>query len=465
MRRSSAATLSSWLTFAAILVCSLAAAFAASVGDVYIGVLVGVILLFLAVSRPREGAILALILGLLQYGPTKTIPLFPHSFTLVDDLLLLGVGVRLLLDALQKQYRPPLWVLGWVGAWALAGALGAVMNGVDFTTVLSSYRWMFLPVVLYVASSRYGGQRRFAALVVGVVIANTLAQAVLAVVQALGARQIGDTSFGLLGPGGANLLGFVLLIGVSLLAAGVGRPAMRMGGVALGLLGIVCSAARAAMVAAPFALLAGQRGLLRRPSRIAAIVAFVVVGMLASAILFGTMGMSLATGLSPSRVLAAQYDSHSGGRLIYARGLSTVLEGDPLSWAVGLGPGQYTSVVGQQYAAPAFVRVRIREAVTSRYATPDIEWVTVMGEYGAFGITCLLAVLIRPLWLGRLPSQRLLESDGSALAMVTRAAPSLVIIALVGSLSNNFFEYQPASYGWWAVLGLVEAANYVRSGV
>jgi hypothetical protein len=42
---------------------------------------------------------------------------------------------------------------------------------------------------------------------------------------------------------------------------------------------------------------------------------------------------------------------------------------------------------------------------------------------------------------------------------IERAAPSIVLIGVLGMTVLTILEYQPFSYAWWALLGLMEAAS------
>src|SRR5665647_872401 len=445
-------------------VCGLAVAFVIGAGDQYIGPLIGLVLLTFAAYRPREGAILGVLLGLLQYGPTKALVILPHSFVIVDDLLIVGVGVRWSLDTLLKGVGGPVWVMSWLCAWMLLGLFSAVANGTDLVTMLLSYRMLFLPAILYLASARYGGERRYARWLVGVVIGVCILQSVVAVAQALQAGRVGDTSFGLLGPGGANALGYLVLMGTALIVAGEGRPLARFAGVALGLVAIVCSASRAVLFIAPIGLLLTQSGRLRKPMRIVLVVGLAAAAAGFTLIAFGPSTTGAWARLSPSVLLQAQSDPDGGGRLIYVKGLPTVLGSDLLLWAAGLGPGQYTSVTAQKDPPPALLKVRVKKVHSSGFAYPDSELTTVMGEYGVLGLVCFVALLSRPLWLWWRPSLRRLRRGRGVLAQVTRAAPTLVLVAVVASLATNFFENGILSYPWWALVGLLEAARVREEG-
>ena len=186
-----------------------------------------------------------------------------------------------------------------------------------------------------------------------------------------------------------------------------------------------------------------------------------VVGLAAAAAGFTLIafGPYTTATISPSVLLQAQSDPDGGGRLLYVKGLPTVLGSDPVLWAAGLGPGQYTSMTAQKDPPPALLNVRVKKVQSSGFAYPDSEWTTVMGEYGVLGLVCFVALLSRPLWLWWRPSLRRLRRGRGVLAQVTRAAPTLVLVAVVGSLTTNFFESGILSYPWWALVGLLEAAR------
>ena len=156
---------------------------------------------------------------MLQYGPTKTAHFVPESFTVLDDFLVVALGLRWVLDVAARRASPPTWVTTWLLIWIGVGTMTAVARGIGFMTVAVTYRWLFLPGILYLLCAHYARQDGFARRVIRMVIGIALLQAALAIVQAGLARSIGDSAYGLLGPGGANALGFIILLAIVLVAA------------------------------------------------------------------------------------------------------------------------------------------------------------------------------------------------------------------------------------------------------
>jgi hypothetical protein len=411
-------------------------------------VALGGVALLVGFAGPRKAALLALALGMLQYGPTKALHVVPLSFTVIDDILLLGLGIRWLADVSLRRTTPPLWATTWLLVWMAFGLLDTVAYGISIATTLESFRWMFLPAVLYVVSAQHGRERGFARSLIRIVVAVGLLQAAVAIAQAFNARSIGDGSFGLLGQGGANALGFLILLTVVLVAADGGSLSRSVWPIALGIAGIVASSARAAIIVLPFALILAYRGRLRRPAAALALVAIVTASGYVVVLAFERSQMNVRQDLSPARLVVAQLDTpnHGGGRLLPLLRLPTLFGTSPLVWATGLGPGQYGSAFRQIPSMRNF-----------SYSIANSEWVVILGEYGLVGVLCFLAILVRPLRLAIGESR---PRDGIPWALqISRAAPSIILIAVVGMTVLTILEYQPFSYPWWALLGLLEAAS------
>src|SRR5665648_966227 len=96
----------------------------------------GGVAFLVAFGLPRTAVFVALALGMLQYGPTKTLHLFPPSFTVLDDILLLALGLRWLVDVAFGRTAPPAWVTMWLLVWMAIGLLSAVGHGISVMTTL-----------------------------------------------------------------------------------------------------------------------------------------------------------------------------------------------------------------------------------------------------------------------------------------------------------------------------------------
>ena len=401
-----------------------------------------------AFGRPRPAALVALALGMLQYGPTKTFHLVPRSFTVLDDVLLCGLGLRWLVDVARRRTSPPVWVTVWLLVWMGTGLLSTLIHGISITTTLASYRWMFLPTVLYMASAQYGRERGFARNVIRVVVTVGLLQAAVAIAQAVVARSIGDTSFGLLGPGGANVLGFVILLAVVLLVAGSTPISRSVWPIILGILGIIAASVssgdfddavrvRARLPGEAHEAGGGARPR-RRPGR---------CGPGGRGGLSGRRLLMCSTRCSPCTSCALSYRT-----LIVAEDACCPWKRCPASsvrarWPgrSAWGPGRYGSA---WHGSSLLAQVRLQ----GRQLGVDRD----LGR-------------VWPGWSAVLPGdpRPSSQSVASQIAAARRfswarqialAAPSIVLIGALGMTVLTILEYQPFSYPWWALLGLLEAA-------
>lgn len=422
----------------------------------------------LGILRPREGALLALVLGLVQFGPTRTFPVLPQIFTLADDALIVGLALRWLSDSLLRRTVTNPWVSGGLGAWAVATGVSALVARTTPATVLLALRGIGLPMLLYPVVATYVSHAASRRWVVRIILWNAVGQAVLALFQWAANRGNIDAAYGLLGPGGANALGFVLLSGVVFIAAEERLTAARWVE-AIGItIGIVAASARAAMFGIPVAVAIAVRRRLARLRVVTLVIVVVGAALLAVGYYYQNSTRSIAYDLSPSSILEAQTVPTQGGRLIYAFALPGVLSRQPFGWALGVGPGGFTSYVGVNDRSPAYLDVApFNSASSTGRASPDNEWVAVLGEYGLLGLTILLLMLFRPAWLAfsmrRVGGTGLIEDAD----LLVNVLPAALFLVLYGGMSINYLEYQPLAYVWWATAGLMEslAAEVRLSGV
>jgi hypothetical protein len=398
---------------------------------------------------PRATLLLALALGMLQYAPTRVIGVAPGAFTAIDDLLLVSLGLGLVLGVASRRFSPPGWTTVWLLVWMGAGVVVAAAYGTAIMSVLESYRWMFLPVVTFFACAQFAQEAAFARLVIRLIVVIALIQAAVAVLQAAMTGGIGDQSFGLLGYGGANFLGFIILFAVVLV--GVRRPTglRELLLVGLGSLGVLAAQSRAGIITLPVVLLIVFRRWFNKPVAAVAVVMAVILAVGLVAFAFNESSMTVSGDLSPLKLIEAQFQSpdRGGGRMLPLLQLPDVFGSSPAAWAAGLGPGQYGSAYHQ-----------IPSMLQYQYQVANSAWTIIAGEYGLLGLTALLAILGRALWISR--RTRGLQNPDWA-GQMSRAAVSIVIIAAFGMTVGSFLEYQPASYPFWALLGLIEAAYAV----
>jgi hypothetical protein len=399
---------------------------------------------------PRFAVLAALALGMLQYAPTKAYPVLPGAFTAVDDLLLLMLGLRWAAGVAAGRTRPPMWVLALLGIWMGAGIVNVVVRDISLMTAAASYRLLFMPALLFLLCADHARRPGFARSVINVIVAVALLNAAVAIVQAVLIGSIRLGASGLMAYGGANALGFIILLAIVLVASRGGSTAQTAWLVILGLFGMIAAQSRAAIITAPVALVLPYRRRLGRPAVVLSVVVVVVAAAVVLSVALSRSNMTVSRDLWPGRLIAAQMQSpdRGGGRLLPLFQLPTMFAASPLSWIGGLGPGQYGSAFHQ-----------IPWLLHYTYQVANSEWTVIWGEYGILGLLCLGAILGRVLVICR----RARDVDGPAwVAQVVRAAPSVVLVALMGMTVLAILEYQPFSYPFWAVLGLIEAAYLGR---
>ncbi len=409
----------------------------------------------LAMMFPVLGMAVAVAMGMLQYALTKSYPVLPSSFTLVDDVVVVVLFMRWLGSVSLGRARVPGWFSCWAATWLTFALVNVAASGLGASWSLEGLRSMFLPLMLYPIASEYAGRERALRFVLRVVVLVILVGAGAAIIQALASGAVGDQAYGLLGPGGANVLGFTALLGATILLSEPNLGPAQWAGVAVMLGALAASAARAALFVTPIALFLTLRGRPAKVMRLVIMIAIVAVGVQVVATVYSASGLDASSSLSPDALVRDQNNPNFGGRLLYAKALPKLFQQDALNWLTGLGPGRYTSAVGVQKMAPAYVAARpISTTTATGYANADSEWVTIVGEYGLVGLMCAVLILARPAYLAlRAP---LLLSLPKARQTLTRATPAIICIAVMAAFSSNAFEYQPFAYALWVLLGFAE---------
>jgi O-antigen ligase len=178
-----------------------------------------------------------------------------------------------------------------------------------------------------------------------------------------------------------------------------------------------------------------------------ALVAVLAASALVVVVAFQTSHTDVFHEMSPVYIVRAQLQNpdRGGGRLLPLEKLPGFFGSSPVAWTIGLGPGRY----GSAWHQIPFLR-------KYAYSVANSDWTVISGEYGLVGLLCFLAILIRPLRLSRRRSR--LRDDLPWARQIALAAPSLVLVGALGMTVATILEYQPFSYPWWALLGLLEAA-------
>jgi O-Antigen ligase len=456
MTPSLAAQSKAWGATAVVCCLMIATGAAVSQTPLVAGVAVGLAMVALTLMFPVAGLITALVFGVLQYSLTKAYPVLPSSFTLTDDVIVAALFLRWLGSVGLRRTTPPVWFSFWIAVWLTVGVANVVAGGLSAVWSLEAFRSMFLPLMLYPIASEFAGREKTLRLILRVIVALTLFGSAIAIWQAFAGRAIGDRAFGFLSPGGANILGFLSLLGAIILLSAPKPSSRYLVAAGVMLAAIVASAARAALIVTPLVILLTLRGRSAKVARVVALLAVLVTGGYLVAAVFWASGLSPSTSLSPGRLVSAQDNANFGGRLLYARALPELFQGDPVNWLVGLGPGQYVSVVGVQREAHSYMAARPASITSGTgYASADNEWVAIVGEYGVAGILCVLMILARPVYLALFRSGPLIDLSESQQTLA-RATPAVVCIGVMAAMIVNAFEYQPFAYALWVLLGLSE---------
>jgi len=410
-------------------------------------VVFGAVLLVVAFIRPKEAVFFILAYGLLQFGWTRTFQLVPETVALADDVALLGLGLRLLVDIVSRRvWLPSWWMIGVVG-WLGVATFTWLARSLPAEQSLLALRGVWLPVVVSGALFCYLVDVRDRRGVVKLIIAVAAIEGVLAVTQWLANPTNPDAAYGLLGPGGANLLGYQLAISATVIIS-IGSSSWRTAVRALpAVAGLVATSARSALLVFPMVLLAAnvRRLRLRTVLVLSLATAAAVAGV---GTYYSTAGRSVEQDLSPRRLLESQRIGERGGRLLYAAALPEVLDRLEGGWLIGAGPGQFTSFVGVTSRAPLLVlNAPPSSQSQTGYAHADIQWVAILGEYGLLGLACAMTLVIGPV-VASLKT----EDDGDEMLRSLRASlPAVAALVVVGSTANNFLEFQPTAYLWWSL--------------
>ncbi len=419
------------------------------------GIVVAALLAFTAaVVFPHGTLPVVLVLGLVQFGPTKAYPVLPIEFSYVDDIMVLGLFVRWFLETTRERKPVPLGLALPLGLLAVVATVSAFANGRPASQVLLAARGLLLPMALCLVAVRAGSEAASRALLLRIVKIVVVAQAVLAMVQWLARPWHVDGAFGLLGPGGANALGYLFVIVACLEIPTLGRRRVAEWAALTALVaGTVVAAARGAMAVLVPAVAAASRAV--RRARMAGAVA-ILAGVLVASVTayYAASGRDIGIDLAPSSLIRAQGISEQGGRMLYVALLPAVLNGTPGGWVYGVGPGGFTSYVGMNARTALLVRTAPRSADSQTgLGNADSEWVAVLAEYGIAGVLCVLALMLRP---ALVTWKRTRTAEGEASDALSNAMPAIVIVTVFAAASLNVLEYQPLSYVFWVLAGLAE---------
>lgn len=420
-------------------------------GEVGAVVILALIAFAAAVARPAAMLPVALVLGLLQFGPTRAYPILPVGASFIDDVIVLGLFCRWLIEAIRYGPSVDRGMIAPLALLAAIGVVSALVHAQSIDRMLLAFRGLLLPATLYLVSARYAEDPRLRRRLIRWVVALAALHAVAAIGQWLSSPGKIDSAFGLLGAGGANALGLLALIAACLIVASERMSAARWVLIAALCAGMVASSARAAMIATFPALVVAMR------NRLVRVRSFVLVGLLAAVTIlsvshyYRVSGRDIREDLAPSYLLHAQYVPEQGGRMLYLAAVPGMLQASRWGWVLGVGPGGFTSYVGVNARSKTLLAVAPPSTLSeSGLGNADSEWVAVLGEYGIVGLGCILVLMIRPAVVA-LRRQRAGDLD-----IMTGAMPAIVVTGLLGATAMNFLEYQPLAYAFWILAGVTE---------
>jgi hypothetical protein len=428
------------------------------------GALFAVVLLVGAFALPRQAIIVVVVVAMLQYLPVRAIPVLPQEAVLLDDLILVGIVLRLVADLALSRVRVRFWILGPLVGFILVAVASTLVNRVAPVWTANALRALLLPMALVPAAAVYLEEPKDRLTLLNTIVALAVINAVASFVQWLSNPASPDIGWGFLGPGGANGSGFLSLIG--LILALVAPWSFRRRALAMLILGagLLVSSARAAILIAPAALLiAGWRNV--GGTRARRVVSILLVVVLTFGVLFyyQSAGRDLGDELSPASVLEGQQVAGQGGRLLYLRAVPAVWADSELGAVWGVGPGSYTSFVGMNRLAPAFVRqAPVRADSVTGYAFPDMQWTSLLGEYGVLGTLAAVLLVLLPTIHARRLSRVLASPVDGALGI---AMPALLLVWIAGMTAVNLMEYGPVVVPLWALLGASVSTDPLHQGL
>ncbi len=441
------------------LVVGCAVGLGAARSEVLVALTIGTALAVLAAAYPRTGFYLALAVGMLQYGPTRAYRLLPDTLTLIDDVLLVLLVLRWMGDAARRRTQFPVVYLRVVAVWMTLAVLVAAVSGVETAIVLGALRGLFLSSTFFILAFAYSSDEQGARVLVRLILVVCLMHAIVAFAQAARANAIGDPSFGLLAPGGANALGFLMLFGCALCVALMRTQSRAVVILCVLSLALVVAGSRGAMLVWPVVLVVTTRGSWRERLVLGLVLAGAVGSLLAVHSWVVQRGQADVLRLSPAYLWESQNVPEWGGRAVYMRALPGLLASQGGALLVGLGPGQYTSNTGVANNAEAYVATRPTSTTSpTGFAYADGQWTAIAGEYGLLGLAFAGLLIVHPLWTSR-SARRWQGSRGVYREAVCAAMPGLFVATVAGGFVLNLFEYQPVAAVWWALAGTAVAAT------
>lgn len=427
------------------------------------GALFAAVLLIAAFALPKQAIVAVVVVALLQYVPTRAIPLLPQQAVLLDDLILVGIVARVIADLALSRVRVRLWIWMPLVALAAVSAASSFANHVDAVVAANALRSLLLPMGLVPAAAVYLRTPNDRLAVLDVVVTIAVVNAAVACIQWLSNPASPDVAWGLFGKGGANGSGFLSLIGLVL--ALVAPWSFRRRSLAMTVLGagLLVSSARAAILVAPVVLLiAGWRSVSGTRARRVASVLLVLLLTFGVLFYYRSAGRSLGDELNPATLLAGQQTAGQGGRLLYLRAVPAVWSSRDLAVLWGVGPGGYTSFVGMNRLAPAFVsQARVRTDSLTGYAFPDMQWTALLGEYGLLGTLAATLLVLLPIVHARRLSHASAASADAALGISMSA---LLLVWIAGLTAVNLMEYGPVAIPLWTLVGAAVAPDPLHAG-
>ncbi len=392
--------------------------------------------------------------------------LVPRPFALVADLIVVALVVKLLVAVVRNREHVSAatrGVLFGTVSFALVACASAIVNLTPLVDLIGATRALvFGPLVFLVIGSSF---LRGASKAIGTLIRSGLwAQAILASWQFVNVIGTGnaDAVVGSLGPGAANVLGMLALVGICFLLtrpAGLQRRGDRALAAALGV-PLVASASRFALFLLVLIgivyLLLGTRFRGRLVGAVASTVAL-VGGLLGY---YSLSGRRASVDFNPATIVGGLVSVQQGSvpRLAYFAFIAPVLVKHPFGVWFGLGPGQYASGYGIARSAPAAVDLttQLRLAATGLsasgylYKNGDVpvtsQLASTWSEYGILGVAAYASIFVALLAEGL---RRLREQRGYSGFLVIFA-----FLMLVSAPWGNVWELQGFGALVWGMAAL-----------
>lgn len=442
-----------------------------------LGVLLAVpVLLLLAPPLLRRPHLLVTALCVyvpVQYFLTKDLGLLPRAAVWLDELLV--VGLALVLVIRQAQFRD---VLRWTPinvpllAFVGIGVVSAVLNQVAPHIAILGMRDTLQYVVVFAALAALPLDERWDRWWLRIAFAVGAVQAPIAVVQAVLlfknhpdriAAGDYDMTVGTFGPSGGDFVAYYVMFLLLLLMARV-RSGVRIPTwvVPLLLVPFVASTSRLCFLFLPLgAAWLFRKQIFTSPRRIIGPILILAVAFAGLAIYYRNSPELMRMVLDPRTIVASQFDFdlHYVGRAVHYPMGWVILRDMGAHPAIGVGPGMYLGPTAHFFMVPAtelVYEIFRMDPETLRFGSVDSGILPILIPYGLVGFLAFGWILKRLYGMGRAVERGAREGPDRELG---GGFAAITLFAVFGSLGAPVWEIQVLSFYFWLFAGLTYRAG------